>query len=357
VDDERTGADRFDRLNELVEGMDHRDLLIVDEAHAASNRNNLNSCLSHLRGLLDARPPERRPRLLLMTATPYGTGVHNLNALLRLLRVDKTLHAGREAEIASVDAVVNATLPWIMQRFGRIMTDAHTGRTGHALDFPRADGSMTTAFFPEMRCRIVTYDDGMRSLYPALEINISPGYTAFTQARRRCRALCEGGDADPERLQRALEGFEAARDKWRTLTQDLSHSMLQLFTYIRMAGSSWAAIDHAMQKRDKSMGGGKGQRINLSGVTIKNKDAVKKKQGGGHHLGPGRAGRWEEQNMVYAYIESKLRRTRGVLRQQSSSRGVCRSHGSCGRSFQQRIDHRWSCCSQESDTAAEKRAG
>jgi hypothetical protein len=251
ANEECSGVDRFARLNLLLNDITCRDLLIVDEAHAASNKNNLHVCLSYLRGLLDKRPPERRPRLLLMTATPYGTGVHNLNALLRLLGVDKMLEAGREAEIATVDAFVNVTLPWIMQTFGRITTDELTGRTVYALAFPGSDGSMKTAFFPELMCRNADYTDCMLPVYAALEKAVSPGYTAYRQARLRLEALLlDGSGADSESVQRAEKERDTAQLEFQQLQdEERGHSLLSLFQYMRMAQSSVPAIDGALQKR------------------------------------------------------------------------------------------------------------
>lgn len=141
---------RLERTRKRLGTVRSTDLLIVDECHAF--RNPLAQGHDTLAGLVQ-RHEEEGPFLLLLTATPISKGLDDLNTLLRLLG-DVALKL--EADIATARSVVNVTLPFIYEHFGKDLGD---GR-GRGIMFP--DGMR---YFARVEVRTSRYDSAMGSVF------------------------------------------------------------------------------------------------------------------------------------------------------------------------------------------------
>lgn len=274
------------RLDALA-SLGPRDLLIVDEAHKAANSNLLHVGLAYYLGVgaPDGKRLEQRPRVLLLTATPYSTGVENLNGLLRLLGEPKELQAGEEQEVAALDCIVNVTLPWVMQTYGTVETDPVTGVEAHALAFPGDNGSLSTAYFPRLLCRNISYVDTLDPVYSAVEQQIYPGYIEVKKARLLVESL-KASRAPRDEIRDAECVLRAREGEMEKLWREAGHEsatrkpVLLLLLWLRMVQSSLPAIHAGLLKRkdeepDRVVSDSvPSKRVNLD-VSYKNKEVAK----------------------------------------------------------------------------------
>jgi len=122
-------------LDELMDGVGERDLVIVDECHAF--RNPTRQGYKALKRLVHPRDGRSGPYRLLLTATPISKGLPDLNTLISLVEPKRRLQQTRE--VATTRSVVNVSLPFIIREFGEALPGS-TGRPlrfgGQSLHFP-----------------------------------------------------------------------------------------------------------------------------------------------------------------------------------------------------------------------------
>lgn len=104
-----------ERIRKRLESIiDENTLIIIDEAHKF--RTEGTDGTENLRELLSISTGKKPPKLLLLTATPVGVGFENVSTLHSMLNVATVENMN---EIASTAGIVNITLKFIMNKFGK----------------------------------------------------------------------------------------------------------------------------------------------------------------------------------------------------------------------------------------------
>ena len=102
--------------------IDENTLIIIDEVHKF--RTIGTSGHTVLNNILSGQYNGSKPGVLLLTATPIGTGFENLKSLYDLMNLEESPNS--LGDLAELPAFVNVTLPFIMERFGELDKDGNT---------------------------------------------------------------------------------------------------------------------------------------------------------------------------------------------------------------------------------------
>jgi len=94
--------------------IDDNTLIVVDEAHKFRNENSKGHIV--LDHILKGEFNGTKPGILLLTATPIGTGFENLKSLYGLLSLEE--NPEEVGDLRECPGLINVTLPFIIERFG-----------------------------------------------------------------------------------------------------------------------------------------------------------------------------------------------------------------------------------------------
>ena len=135
--------------------IDEKTLIIIDEAHKFRTENSQgHSIIKHI---LSGDFNGNKPGVLLLTATPIGTGFENLQNLYDLLNLGEGPKSAEE--LTEFPAFINVTLPFIMNRFGK-----RDGDGNKYLKF----GSKQK-YYADRRQMIALFDDNNEEIYQMIK--------------------------------------------------------------------------------------------------------------------------------------------------------------------------------------------
>jgi len=215
--------------------IDDKTLIVIDEAHKFRTEKSLGNIV--LDRILSGEYNGKKPGVLLLTATPIGTGFENLQQLYALAN----LGAIPESidDLSELPGFVNVTLPFIMDRFGQEDGDGHIG-----LSFGKKK-----MYYARRRQMIAPFNDDNEEIYRAINnldfrevkeestlvdfgIDIEP-LTVDNMIFNRiglASAVCSSQSAAIERIDNLLESI----DERRYLdTQKIESQLLELRRLIK----------------------------------------------------------------------------------------------------------------------------
>lgn len=134
--------------------IDEKTLVIIDEAHKFRTESSLGHIM--LDSILSGNFNGKKPAVLLLTATPIGTGFENLQRLYELTNLGEAPKSAEE--LRDTPGFVNVTLPFIMKRFGLEDKDGNL-----CLSFGRKK-----KYYARRHQMIVPFNDGNEEIYRAI---------------------------------------------------------------------------------------------------------------------------------------------------------------------------------------------
>ncbi len=107
---------------ELDMYVDDNTLIVVDEAHRFRTEKSKGHLV--LDYILKGNFNDKKPGILLLTATPIGTGFENLNSLYGFLSLED--NPEEIGDLKECPGLINVTLPFIIERFGEEDSEGNT---------------------------------------------------------------------------------------------------------------------------------------------------------------------------------------------------------------------------------------
>ena len=135
--------------------IDENTLIVVDETHKFRTQGTKGNAV--LNSILNGEFNGTKPGILLLTATPIGTGFENLKSLYELLNLGDSPE--KPADLENYPAFVNITLPFIMERFGK-----DDGSGNRCLFFGNVK-----KYYASRHQRIVPFDDNNSQMYQMIK--------------------------------------------------------------------------------------------------------------------------------------------------------------------------------------------
>jgi superfamily II DNA or RNA helicase len=131
--------------------LDEKTLIVIDEIHKFRTDGTLGNTV--LENILNGTFNGKKPGVLMLTATPIGTGFENLQVLYDLMGLDSIPE--KKEELVDLPGFVNVTLPFIMDRFSEM------GKDGN----PFLRFGKKKMYYAKRRQQMSMFDDGNGGIY------------------------------------------------------------------------------------------------------------------------------------------------------------------------------------------------